>query len=41
MLVGAAKKQMQRDLAAYTKAFDAKYGTTLFQSLLNNGFPGL
>jgi hypothetical protein len=39
-LSGAARQQMQQDLAAYTKAFDAKYGTSLSQSMLNNGFSG-
>jgi len=37
----AGRKQLELDLAAYTKAFDAKYGTNLWQSMLNNGFPGL
>jgi hypothetical protein len=40
-LRGGAKEQMQQDLAAYTKGFDAKYGTSLFESMLKNGFPGL
>jgi len=35
-----AKQQLIRDLAAYTKAFDAKYGTHLFGSMIRNGFPG-
>lgn len=39
-LSGAALKQMQQDLATYTSAFDAKYGTSLFQSMVNDGFPG-
>ncbi len=34
-----AKQQLIRDLAAYTKAFDAKYGTRLYDSLVHNGFP--
>jgi hypothetical protein len=40
-LSAVARKQMERDLADYTKAFDAKYGTNLWQSMLDNGFPGL
>lgn len=35
----AARQQMQRDLADYTQAFDAKFGTQLYQSMLRNGFP--
>jgi hypothetical protein len=35
-----AKQEVLRDLAAYTKAFDAKYGTKLYDALLSNGFPG-
>jgi len=31
---------MQRDLADYTKAFDAKHGTQLYDSMIRNGFPG-
>jgi hypothetical protein len=31
---------MQRDLADYTKAFDAKNGTQLYDSMTSNGFPG-
>jgi hypothetical protein len=31
---------MQRDLADYTKAFDTKYGTELYDSMIRNGFPG-
>jgi hypothetical protein len=34
-----AKQQLIRDLAAYTKAFDAKYGTRLYDSMVRNGFP--
>ena len=34
----AARLQMQRDLADFTIAFDAKYGTQLYQSMLRNGF---
>ena len=37
----AAKKQVLRDLAAYTKAFDAKYGTHIYEGLIKNGFPKL
>lgn len=36
----AARQQMQRDLADYTKAFDAKNGTQLYDSMIRNGFPG-
>jgi cysteinyl-tRNA synthetase len=32
---------MKRDLADYAKAFHAKYGTNLWQSMVGNGFPGL
>ena len=40
--LGAAERmQMLGDLDAYTKAFDAKYNTNLWQSMLNNGFPSL
>jgi len=34
-----AKQQLIRDLAAYTKAFDNKNGTRLYDSMLRNGFP--
>lgn len=34
----AARAQALRDLSAYTRAFDAKNGTTLYQSMLRNGF---
>jgi hypothetical protein len=36
----AARQQLQRDLADYTRAFDAKYGTQLYESMIRNGFPG-
>ena len=36
----AARRQMERDLADYTKAFDAKHGTQIYQSRISNGFPG-
>jgi hypothetical protein len=36
----AARQQMQRDLADYTKAFDSKNGTQLYDSMIRNGFPG-
>ena len=36
---GAARQQMYRDLADYTKAFDAKYGTKLYEAMLKEGFP--
>ena len=39
-LGSAARQQMQRDLADYTKAFDAKNGTQLYDSMIRNGFPG-
>jgi RHS repeat-associated protein len=39
-LVGAARQQMYRDLADYTKAFDAAHGTQLYDAMLRNGFPG-
>lgn len=35
----AARQQTQRDLADYTRAFDAKNGTRLYESMLRNGFP--
>lgn len=35
-----SRRQMQADLADYTKAFDAKYGTNLYDSMVGNGFPG-
>ena len=38
-LGAAGRRQMLEDLDAYTKAFDAKYNTNLWQSMLNNGFP--
>jgi hypothetical protein len=40
-LSAAARKQLEQDLAAYAKAFDAKYGTTLWEAMLRNGFSGL
>ena len=33
-----ARKQALRDLADYVKAFDAKYGTKLYDAMLKNGF---
>jgi hypothetical protein len=36
----AAKAQMHRDLADYTRAFDAKYGTRIHEALVKAGFPG-
>jgi hypothetical protein len=36
----AARRQVLGDLAAYTKAFDAKYGTKLYDAMIRNGFPG-
>jgi hypothetical protein len=38
-LDGLARQQMYRDLADYTKAFDAKYGTKLYDAMLKEGFP--
>jgi hypothetical protein len=35
-----AKAQMLQDLGNYTKAFDAKYGTRLYDALTREGFPG-
>jgi RHS repeat-associated protein len=37
-LGSAASKQVLRDLADYTKAFDAKYGTKLYDAMIRNGF---
>jgi uncharacterized protein RhaS with RHS repeats len=34
-----ARRQMMQDLAAYTRAFDQKYGTRLHDALIKNGFP--
>jgi len=31
---------MLRKLADYTRAFDKKYGTQLYDAMLKNGFPG-
>jgi RHS repeat-associated protein len=36
----AARQQVLGDLAAYTKAFDAKNGTQLYDAMIRNGFPG-
>jgi hypothetical protein len=36
----AARQQMQRDLADYTKAFDTKNGTQLYDSMTRNGILG-
>jgi hypothetical protein len=36
-----AQQQMLRDLSDYTRAFDAKHGTQLFDAMKRNGFPGL
>jgi hypothetical protein len=38
-LTGKAKEQMYRDLIDYTKAFDAKYGTKLYDAMIKNGLP--
>lgn len=37
-LTGPARAQVMRDLATYTKAFDAKYGTNLYEMMVKNGF---
>ncbi len=37
----AARTQAYGDLAAYTKAFDGKHGTSLWNALIENGFPGV
>ena len=36
----AAKAEVLRDLATYTRAFDAKHGTNIFDALVKAGFPG-
>ena len=36
----AAREQMLRDLGDYTKQFDSKYGTELYNAMVRNGFPG-
>jgi RHS repeat-associated protein len=38
-LTGAAQQQTLQDLADYTRAFDAKYGTQLYRAMMNEGFP--
>jgi hypothetical protein len=35
-----ARAQMLQDLGAYTKWFDAKYGTKLYEAMARNGFGG-
>ena len=35
----AAREQALRDLGAYTKSFDTKYGTKLYQAMVGEGFP--
>ena len=35
----AARAEALQDLAAYTKAFDAKYGTKLYDAMVREGFP--
>lgn len=35
----AARTQALQDLAAYTKAFDAKNGTNLYEAMVREGFP--
>jgi hypothetical protein len=39
-LTGAAREAMYRDLAKYTKEFDAKFGTKIYEAMLKEGFPG-
>ncbi len=34
-----AREAAHKDLAAYTKAFDAKHGTKIYESMMKNGFP--
>ncbi len=38
-LTGAAKEKVLQDLAVYTKSFDAKYGTKLYDAMIKEGFP--
>ena len=38
-LSGPARDRVLRDLADYTKAFDAKHGTSLYEAMLKEGFP--
>ncbi len=38
-LAPAAREQMQQDLAAYTKAFDAQNNTHLYDAMVREGFP--
>jgi RHS repeat-associated protein len=38
-LSAAARSQALKDLAAYARAFDAKYGTRLFEALRREGLP--
>lgn len=33
------RTQMLRDLGDYTRAFDAKHGTKLYDAMIQNGFP--
>jgi hypothetical protein len=35
----AAKEEVLRDLADYTRAFDTKHGTSIFDALVKAGFP--
>lgn len=39
-LGSAARQRALSDLGDYTKAFDAKYGTQLYDAMRRNGFPG-
>lgn len=38
-LAPAARDQVLRDLADYTRAFDTKHGTSIFDALVKAGFP--
>jgi hypothetical protein len=39
-LTGAARTRLEQQLASFTKKFDAQYGTSLWEAMLRNGFPG-
>jgi hypothetical protein len=39
-LTGAARTRLEQQLASFTKQFDARYGTSLWEAMLRNGFPG-
>jgi hypothetical protein len=38
-LSSAAQNQLLIDLGAYTRKFDAKYGTKLYDAMIREGFP--